>query len=52
MCRWVSLSYKFDKKEKTIKSGVYDMEYLIYDSKCNKLVSPAKKLVYRVIELR
>gem|GEM_PF-5744782 len=43
----MNLSYKADKKEKTIKSGIYDIEHLIYASKCNKLVSSDKKLVER-----
>lgn len=41
----MDMSYKNENKDKTIKSGLYDIEHLIYAVKCNRFVTSDKKLM-------
>lgn len=51
------LSYKADKNEKTVRSGLYDVEHLTYGVKCNTFVTNDRKfaerakIVYKLLKL-
>ncbi|NFN17586.1 hypothetical protein FDB52_14505 [Clostridium botulinum] len=51
------LSYKADKSEKTVRSGLYDVEHLIYGVKCNTFITNDRKfakrakIVYKLLKL-
>lgn len=46
-----TLGFYIDKKERTIRSGVYDIEHLCYASKCNYFVTEDERLVHRAKEI-
>jgi hypothetical protein len=45
------LAFYSDKKEKTIRSGTYDIEHLIYSTKCDYFVTKDKRLFKRAKEI-
>lgn len=52
----MAIGYKLDKK-KDIKSGVYDIEHLIYGSKCNYFITKDErfyeraKIIYKILNI-
>lgn len=45
------LSFNYDKNEKTIRSGTYDIEHLVYSTKCDYFVTKDKKMLKRAKEI-